>query len=203
MPQKRQHYRKNLASKGLIFLAGEEMEITIRDISITGMFAELPANARLTDVDTIFKALGPSAEVDIFLEDLQLAGEAEVTRVKLDNGIFHMGFDFKNISYDAENMLYKRKAYRKSMVALGTVFIDEKRYNFSTLNVSVEGLMLRIPDKVAVKKGMVVKFEFEKLDLKGEIKVVWLEHDKDGGTLMGLQYMHLEKVIEGLPRFAR
>ena len=203
MSQYRQNYRKNLAAKGLIFLAGKEMEITVRDISITGIFAELPANARLPDIDAFFKAISPSAIVDIFLMELQLAGEAEVTRVELNNGIFLVGIEFRNISYDAETILYKRKAYRKRMAELGTIFIDGKLRNFNTRNVSVEGLMIRIPGKIKATVGMVVKFDFSKLDLKGEIKVIWFEYDENGGTIMGLKYMHLEKVIEGLPRFAR
>ena len=203
MSHYRQNFRKSLAAKGLIFLAGEEMEITVRDISITGVFAELPANTRLPDIDAFFKAINPSAIIDIFLMELQLAGEAEVIRVELKKGIFFIGVEFRDISYDAEDIPYKRKVYRKIMSELGTIFIDGKRCNFCTKNVSVDGLMIRIPGKVAAKKGMVVKFDFSNLDLKGEIQVIWFEYDENGGTLMGLKYMHLEKAIEGFPRFAR
>jgi hypothetical protein len=50
---------------------------------------------------------------------------------------------------------------------------------------------------------VVTVFEFKRLELEGEAKVVWVESIPEGGTLMGLQYVHMEKSeIKGIPEFA-
>jgi len=63
--------------------------------------------------------------------------------------------------------------------------------------------MIRLDEKVTVEEGMVTVFEFKRLDLAGEIRVIWVDPIADEGTLIGLQYVHMEKVdVKGIPRFA-
>jgi hypothetical protein len=132
--------------------------------------------------------LKQSSLVDIFIEKLNLAGEAEVVRVDMDGQHILIGLEFKQISYDADNFLYKRKAYRKSMAAPGQALIAKNVYEFMTRNVSVE--------------GMFIEFKFDKLHLHGEAKIIWFEHDDNEGTLLGLEYQHMEKGdIKGIPEF--
>ena len=197
----RKNYRKSLNSKGLIFLAGEEIEITVTNISITGMSAEFPVNNKLTDINAFFKAISSSATIDIFIPEFKMVGESEITRVELENGLFTIGVEFINISYNTESILYKRKSYRKLLAELGAIIIDKKSYHFSTKNISVEGLMIRIPGEISVNLGVVVKFNFHELDISGDMEIIWCEYDSSGGTLMGLKYTHLKKSIEGIPRF--
>jgi hypothetical protein len=140
--------------------------------------------------------------VDIYIEKLNLAGEAEIVRVDMDGERILIGMEFKQISYDAENLLYKRKVYRKSMAAPGQILISEKFYDFMTRNVSVDGLMIRIPEYVELCMNIIVEFKFDKLHLYGESRIVWFEHDDNGGTIIGLEYQHMEKSdIKGIPRF--
>jgi hypothetical protein len=134
---------------------------------------------------------------------MHIAGEAEVVRVDIFNENILLAFEFKNISYDVNSQLYKRKAYRKNMAAPGKILLDGEYRDFLTVNVSVDGLMINITDSITVKPGEITVFEFESLELEGEIKVIWFEHTTDDETLLGLQYVHMEKAaIKGIPSFS-
>lgn len=197
-------YRKNLMSHGLIYMGGEEREITIKDISLTGVLAELKADQISSDTRNIFNMLTASTTIDLYLPEIGLAGEAEVVRVDMFSDHMLLALEFRNIAYDVNNQLYKRKAYRKKMVAPGKILLNGEYREFNTVNVSVDGLMVNIAEAIDVKEGEITVFEFEQLGLDGEIKVAWAERTAEGGTLLGLQYMHMEKTeIKGVPRFAR
>jgi hypothetical protein len=195
-------YRKKLMSKGLIYMGGEEQEITIKDLSLSGVLAELKSSGK--DAKAIFNILKESTLIDLYLPEMRLAGEVEVVRVDMHDEHLALALEFRNVSYDVDNQLYKRKVYRKNMVAPGKILLNGEYRDFTTVNVSVDGLMIRLEEFIDVKPGEVTIFEFEKLGLDGEIKVIWVEHPADAGTLMGLQYVHMEKTeIKGIPRFAR
>jgi hypothetical protein len=64
--------------------------------------------------------------------------------------------------------------------------------------------MIHLAESIAIEPGEVTMFEFEMLGLDGEIKVIWIDQAADAGTLLGLEYMHMEKTtVTGIPRFAR
>lgn len=198
-------YRKSLMSHGLIYMGGEEQEIIIKDLSLTGVLAELKCDqAGSMDAKEIFNLLSESTTIDLFLPEIRLAGEAEVVRLDMQNGHIYIALEFKNVAYDADNQLYKRKAYRKSMAAPGKILLNGEYRDFKTVNVSVDGLMISLAESIDVEVGQVTVFEFPELELDGEIKVMWVERSADGGTLLGLQYVHMEKTtVKGIPRFAR
>lgn len=197
-------YRKNLMSHGMIYIGGEELEITIKDISLTGVLAHLECGRTNRDAKDIFNMLSSSTMIDLYLPEIRLAGEAEVVRVDIFNKNILLALEFKNVAYDADDQLYKRKAYRKSMAAPGKILLKGKYHVFDTVNVSVDGLMIKIAESIAVETNDIVAFEFEKLELEGEIKVIWVERTADSGTLLGLQYVHMERTsIKGVPSFAR
>lgn len=181
----------------------EELEITIKDLSLTGILAELKSEQVSNDVKDIFNMLAVSTMVDMYLPDMRLAGEADVVRVDIFDGHILIALNFRNVSYDVNNQLYKRKAYRKNMTAPGKILLDGDYHEFNAINVSVDGLMIKIAESVAVEAGETTVFEFERLGLKGEIKVVWVENAEDGGLLIGLKYVHMENTaVKGIPRFA-
>jgi len=198
-------YRKNLMSHGLIYMGGEEQEITIKDLSLTGMLAELKCDqAGGKGAKEIFNLLSASTTIDLYLPEIRLAGEAEVVRLDMQDGHIFLALEFKSVAYDADNQLYKRKAYRKNMTAPGKILLNDEYRNFKTVNVSVDGLMINLAESLDVEVGQITVFEFEQLELDGEVKVMWVERTADGGTLLGLQYVHMEKTtIKGIPRFAR
>ena len=202
MSNSRENYRKNLSMTGLLFIGGIEHEMQVQNISISGLLVTIEPITGISDERDIFLIMKESSLVDIYIRKLNLAGEAEVVRVDMDGENILIGMEFKHISYDAENLLYKRKAYRKSMTAPGQILIDKTIYEFLTRNVSVDGLMIRIPEHIELQKRMVVEFKFDKLHLFGECLVIWFEYDDNGGTVLGLEYQHMEKGdIRGVPKF--
>jgi hypothetical protein len=196
-------YRKNLMSRGLIYMGGEEQEITIKDLSLTGVLAELNCDQG-RDAKEIFNMLSVSTTIDLYLPEIRLAGEAEVVRVDMHEGQILLALEFRNVAYDVDNQLYKRNVHRKNMTAPGKILLNGEYRDFITVNVSVDGLMVNLAEAIDVKAGEVTVFEFGQLGLDGEIKVIWAERTADAGTLLGLQYVHMEKTaIKGIPRFAR
>jgi predicted subunit of tRNA(5-methylaminomethyl-2-thiouridylate) methyltransferase len=62
--------------------------------------------------------------------------------------------------------------------------------------------MICLSEAISVAEGTITQFEFKRLELDGEIKVIWVDLISDGRTLMGLQYVHMEsKAIKGIPSF--
>jgi hypothetical protein len=196
-------YRKNLTTHGLIYLAGEEQLITIKNISITGVLAQLDNKVGKSDIKDIFNTLLASTIIDLYLPEMRLAGEVEVIRVDLQNDHILLALEFKHVNYDVNDLLYKRKAYRKNLPGLGHILFNSEYLEFQSVNVSVDGIMIRLAETIHVEPGVVTVFEFKQLELEGEIKVIWVDHLPDNGTLMGLQYVHMEKsAIKGIPEFA-
>ncbi|HIG65485.1 MAG TPA: PilZ domain-containing protein [Methyloprofundus sp.] len=202
MINSRQYFREIFSLSGLLFIGNAEHEMQVKNLSISGILVAIDTSANLVDVRDVFLLLKQSSFVDIYIKSLNLAGEAEIVRVEMEDEHILIGMEFKQISYDADNLLYKRKSYRKNMAAPGQFLIKETFYYFMTRNVPVDGIMIYINQFVEVKVGMVTEFKFDKLHLYGESRIVWFEHDADGGTLIGMEYQHMEKSgLPSIPRF--
>lgn len=198
-------YRKNLKLHGLIYFGGQELNITIKNLSVTGLLAELGSDEDgPRDINYIFDNLKLSTIVDVFLPEMNLTGEAEVIRVDMVSDHILLALEFKNISFESDNFLYSRREYRKRMQGSGKILINGEYHDFNTVNVSVVGLMIQLNKKIDIEEGSITQFNFDQLELNGEIKVIWVEHLADNLTLVGLQYLNMENtVIKGVPRFAR
>jgi hypothetical protein len=197
-------YRKNLSTDAIIYLGFEELPIQVVNLSLTGLLAEFSEelSAELSIRD-IFQRIQVSPIVDIYLPEMQVAGEAKVARVELVDNRLQMGIEFHNLTYDTNNLLYKRRAYRKNLKALGQLLVGDSVYAFNTENVSVDGLMARIKDLINPETGDVVHFSFRHLELQGEAEVVWVDHDEQS-TLIGLKYLLLEREhLPPVPRFSK
>jgi hypothetical protein len=196
-------YRKNLISHGLIYIGEEEHRVTIKNLSINGALAELNTNREDIDIKYIFNLLLVSTIIDLYLPEMRLAGEAEVVRADIADGQILLALEFKNIAYDIDQNLNKRKVYRKIMPDPGKILLNSEYHNFNTVNVSVEGLMICLTEPIAVEVGTITRFEFKRLELEGEAKIIWVDPIPDGRTLMGLQYINMgNNSIRGIPRFA-
>lgn len=201
MSDTKRQYRKNLTSEGLIYLGGKELAISVRNLSITGLLAELSDNDEISDINEVFESIKLTPTIDIYLPEMRLAGEADIVRADMLDKQVYLAMEFRNLSYDANNMLYKRKAYRKNMTSSGEIVLNGEKHEFITKNVSIDGLMILLSKNIEVREGLITIFDFERLKLRGKIKVVWVEHDDDS-TLMGLQYVQLEnEEIQGIPGF--
>ena len=202
MTDNKRYYRKKLTSLGLIYLGGKELDMSVRNLSVTGLLAELEKNDSISCIKDVFDAIKETPRVDIYLAEMHLMGDAEVVRADLIDGTIYLALEFRNISYDVDNVLYKRAAYRKKLVAPGLIVLNGEKHSFTTRNVSINGLMIHIAKKVSVELNTVTVFDFKSLNLRGEIKVVWQEDAEDGGTYMGLEYVHMERSnIKGIPVF--
>ena len=196
--------RKNLTSHGLIYMGEEEHEITVINISITGVLAELKSANKDIDIKYIFNSLLISTKIDLHLPEMRLSGEVEVVRADIEEGRILIALEFKNIAFDIDKYLNKRKAYRKNIPDLGKILLNGEYRDFHTVNVSVEGLMICLSEAISVEEGTITRFEFKRLELEGEIKVIWVDRISNDQTLIGLQYIHMEKnAIKGIPHFAR
>ncbi|MDD5272031.1 MAG: PilZ domain-containing protein [Methylovulum sp.] len=179
-------YRKAITSHGWIFLGGEAREITIKNISITGALAQLDGSKG----ERTLQNLLVSKAIDFYLPQLQLSGEAKVVRVDTaeDDHII-LGLEFQNIAHTANEPVFKRKSYRKDMVIPGHILLNAYRHDFMTVNMSLDGLMIRVPEQLTVEKDAIIPFEFADANLKGFVKVVWVRQGEHNDTLIGLQYV--------------
>ncbi len=203
MSDAKRYYRKKLTSHGLIYIADQEVEMQVKNLSVTGLLAELSADSTIHSMEDLFTAIKDSAKVDIYLPEMRLMGEANVVRADLIDGHIYLALEFCHLEHDVDNNLYKRHAYRKELVAPGIIVFEHQKYSFTTQNVSVKGLMIHLAEKIAVPDGTVTIFDFKRLNLRGEIKVIWSEPAEDGGTYMGLEYVHMAKTdIHGIPSFS-
>jgi len=202
MTEEKRSYRKCLSSHGLIYLANKELEISVRNLSITGLLAELDTNKFISEVEEVFRALDSTAMIDLYLPEMRLAGEADIVRAEKIDGHIYLAIEFRNLSYDVNNLLYKRKAYRKVLAASGEIEFKGEKHVFLTKNVSIDGLMVSLKNNINIDVGTVTTFDFPELALEGEVKVIWIERGGDGSTLMGLQYIQMiREGIDGVPSF--
>ncbi|MDD2759733.1 MAG: PilZ domain-containing protein [Methylomonas sp.] len=193
-------YRKMLGCEGLIYIGYQEHPIRVVNLSLSGLLAELN-DASPVHVKSIFKSIQISPLVDIYLPKLRVAGEAEVVRAEEAERCLQIAVEFRNLTYDIDDLLYRRRAYRKNMTAHGQIIITDEVYAFDTENVSVDGLMASLSLKVEVQPGSIVHFSFKHLELQGEGQVIWVEQGP-ASTLLGLKYLHLERdSIPGVPHF--
>jgi len=187
---------------GFLFIGEEEHEMHVLNLSITGLLVQIDVTDTIHSESDVFELIKGSNLIDIYIEKLNLAGEAEIVRVEMDGNTILIALEFKQITYDADSFLYKRKAYRKSMASPGEVLVDKSVYEFMTRNVSVDGLLIRIPEIVDLRMGLVIEFKFDRFHLLGDARVVWFEHDNNEGTLVGLEYQHMEKgSLKEIPQF--
>jgi hypothetical protein len=194
-------YRKLLTANAMVYFADEEYDITIKNLSISGVLAQLvPAAGK--SVKEVFDLLSASNIIDLFLPGVSLAGEVEVVRLELQDDHIVLGLQFKDIAHCVNNPLYKRKAYRKKIAGSGFILLNDEYLEFNSVNVSVDGILIYLNKDVPVEVGTSTVFEFKQLELEGEIQVKWVEPVGGGGKLMGLQFLGKEiSAIKGIPNF--
>ncbi|MEI6066978.1 MAG: PilZ domain-containing protein [Methylococcaceae bacterium] len=196
--------RTNLVSEGFIYMGEEEHKITVKNLSINGVLAQLNTDREDIDIKYVFNQLLVSTVIDLYLPEMRLVGDVEVVRGDMEEGHILLALEFKNIAFDIDKDLNKRKAYRKNMPDSGKIELNGQYYNFTSVNVSVDGLMICLSEAIAVEVGTITRFEFKRLELEGEVKVIWVDLISDDRTLIGLQYVHLEKnALKKIPRFSQ
>jgi hypothetical protein len=201
--ESKRSYRKKLITNGLVYINGEEQEVFVVNISMTGVLVQLSCEIYSSDTDSNFNDSLISTTIDFYLPQLSLAGTAEISRVTKDEHHVLLALKFQDITYNIDSLLYKRRVYRKNMSVPGRILLNNELYDFYTVNVSVEGLMIRLEKTVVIAEGITTSFEFKDLSLKGEVQVAWIDFDIEGKTLVGLKYINMNTdAIKGIPRFS-
>lgn len=193
-------FRKSLKSNGSIYMGGEKRAVTIKNMSITGALAELDSKQGYENTRDIYKTLSASTMIDVCLPEMRLVGNAEVVRVDMDNERTLIAMEFKYIGHNEGNRPYKRKDHREYMAVPGRIFLNGEYCAFTTVNVSTGGLMILLNETAAVEEGLKTVFDFEQMELEGQIKVIWVNHTADSETTIGLQYMYkVNAAIDAIP----
>ncbi|MCL7422170.1 MAG: PilZ domain-containing protein [Methylobacter sp.] len=192
-------YRKNLTSHGLIYMGGETREITVRNLSITGALAELNCRQGYESAEAIYEVISASTMIDVRFPEMCLVGDAEIVRVDMDDEHTFIAMEFKRICHDVDDQLYKKNFYSKYMAAPGRIRLNDEYLEFTTVNVSADGLMIRLSEAIAVEAGMIAQFEFEQLELEGEVQVLSVDA-ADAGIVIGLKYLYIvNTAVNGAP----
>ena len=198
----RENYRENVSVAGVLFMGGIEHKMQIHNLSIVSILASIEPTADIRNEQDILKVMEQSKLVDIYIKTINIAGEAEIVRVEMKDKEILISMVFKQVSYNAESLLYKRKVYRKAMNTPGKILVFDTIFDFVACNVSVSGFMVRIPDKVNFQAGELVEFQFDELQLHGKAIVIWVEHIDDNKTLVGLEYKRMKKAdLSNIPMF--
>jgi PilZ domain-containing protein len=194
-------YRKSLSSKVLLYLGEQEIEMTIKNLSLTGLLAMIPKTSAVPSVEELMADINNSSVVDLYISELRVGGEAKIVRAESTEEYIEIGLQFRQLNYEVDNLIYARHAYRKQIGVPGQVEFHGVKHLFNTENVSVTGMKVRMAGKVGTQPGDLTQYEVDALHLSGDAKVVWLKHDNHT-TLMGLEYQYMQQdVMQGIPRF--
>ncbi|WP_019866932.1 PilZ domain-containing protein [Methylovulum miyakonense] len=183
-------YRKNINSKGWLYLGGEVQEMATKNISITGVLVKIENKNINFDKKRTLQKLLASKSIDFYFPKLRLSGEAKVVRVESEqDGQIMLAMEFSNVAYEVDHPLFNRKSFRKSLTIPGRLLIDDEYHDFISVNMSQGGFMIHLPKKLAIKNNRIAQFEFNTLKLKGFAKIVWANNPDNTKTVMGLQYV--------------
>ena len=201
--QQQRSYRKKLVTEGLIFIDEREWKITVLDISISGILVRINDDELLSEFKHHLLDQLPPNLVDVYLPQIKLAGEAQMVRIEqMPTEEIEIALEFQNMAYFVDHWKVKRKAYRKTMGYCGKILLNNHSYLFSSVNASVDGLMIQLAESVPVLEGTVTQLEIAALNLNGAVKIIWVDVLGETGTLLGLQYLTIQKKdIKGIPQF--
>ena len=201
--QQQRSYRKKLVTEGLIFIDEREWKITVLDISISGILVRINDDELLSEFKHHLLDQLPPNLVDVYLPQIKLAGEAQMVRIEqMPTEEIEIALEFQNMAYFVDHWQVNRKAYRKTMGYCGKILLNNHSYLFSSVNASVDGLMIQLAESVPVLEGTVTQLEIAALNLNGAVKIIWVDVLGETGTLLGLQYLTIQKKdIKGIPQF--
>jgi hypothetical protein len=194
---KQRAYRKTTNIEGWVYFGGKMREITVKNLSISGALAILtPEVLRFNDDhQQTLKSLSLSKQLDFFLSPLQLSGVAKIVRVAVTKqGQVAFAMAFQDLNHSSDEPCFNRKNYRAEIAIPGQLFLDGYCLDFMTVNMSVDGLMIRLPIAFGFEEGMAVTFKFPHAKLKGKAQVVWTM-DNGTETLIGLQHIKPDNQI--------
>lgn len=109
-------YRRELTSTGVISFNNKVLNVALKNLSMTGMLAELQDDQDTLDLQNIFYAVEGSRMINVQLPEMNLSGTAEIIR-----------FDNRESTYIAlefKQLTYKRKVVKKHLTVVAPKFND-------------------------------------------------------------------------------
>ncbi len=192
MFKERKEYRKNLISAGQMYIAGEWVSFSTHDVSVNGVLVEVKPAQFLATFDDFQALLSETNRVEMYVEDLMLTGEADIAWCRQENGKIFLGLEFKDMIYNAEKLWRKRLYYRSTKAFSGDLIIDDRRYNFTGFNRSVDGMGITVKDAdLTLKPGYIVKLMLDDSGTKALASVIWSSKPADGVLNIGLRYFSI------------
>lgn len=191
---KQRAYRKTINSHGRVFFGDEKREIAVKNISTSGMLIQLKEGGLNVDNKHLLEDISPRQFINFCIPPLQLSGGAKIVRafIAQDLQVF-LGLEFQSLlSCGASMSCANNHSYRSSLAIPGRLLLHCDYFDFLTVNMSADDLIIRLPIIIGVEKGMVLAFEFPHANLKGWVKVLWTYDMEHFETLMGLQYVKPE-----------
>lgn len=192
MFQDRKEYRKNFNAAGLLNWGGETLRFNCYDVSVKGVMVEIVPGNFLTQIED-FEALQTEApRAEVFVEELNLAGEADVVWVKQERGRIMMGLEFQEVVHHASKLWLKRYGYRKTDPFTAELYIGDDHLHVDGINRSARGLCIRTHEHHRdLRVNAAVKMQIPEFGLSAVGKVVWLTEDADT-TTVGLQILSFD-----------
>ena len=192
MFQERKEYRKNFNAAGQLNLGGEILQFNCYDVSVKGAMIEVVPGELLTTVEDFEALIVEDSRAEIFVEELNLAGEVNIVWVRQERNRIMMGLEFESVVHHAAKLWLKRRGYRKNEPFSAELFVDKDRLHVEGINRSVNGLCVRlVVQHPGLKISAPVKLQIKEFNLAAVGKVVWLNTDAEGVTTVGLQIISI------------
>ncbi len=191
MFQERKEYRKNFNAAGQLNVGGETLQFNCYDVSVRGAMIEVVPGELLSTVDDFETLLAEDRRAEIFVEELNLAGEVKVAWVRQERNRIMMGLEFETVVHHASKLWLKRRGYRKTEPFSAELFIDKDRLHVEGINRSVRGLCVRLAvQHPSLKINVPVKLQIKEFGMAALGKVVWIANDEESTTI-GLQIISI------------
>ncbi len=192
MFQERKEYRKNFNAAGQLSIGGETLQFNCYDVSVKGAMIEVEPGELLSTVEDFEALLIEDRTAEIFVEELNLAGEVAVAWVRQERSRIMMGLEFESVVHHAAKLWRKRRGYRKTEPFSAELFIDKDRLHVEGINRSVRGLCVRLTvQHPGLKENAPVKLQIKEFGLAALGKVVWIVNDVEFTTI-GLQIISIK-----------
>jgi hypothetical protein len=192
MAHERKDYRKHLTAVGQLNVGGELLQFNCYDVSVKGMMIEVLPGQLLNTLEDFEALLLEEDRGEIFVKELNLAGEVRVAWVRQEHTHLKMGLEFQNVVHHASKLWLKRRGYRKTRPFTADLFIGKDHLQVQGINRSLKGVCVRLmshhPD---IKVNAPVKLSIKELDFAAVGKVAWVSNEIES-TVIGLQILPIK-----------
>jgi hypothetical protein len=191
MFRERKEYRKNFNAPGQLNVGGETLHFNCYDVSVKGAMIEVLPGNLLTSVQDFENLLAEDNRAEVYVDELNLAGEVRVVWVRQERNRIMMGLEFESVVHHAAKLWLKRRGYRKTEPFSAELFVDKDKLHIEGINRSMKGLCVRLlVQHPGIKLDAPVKLQIKEFGMAALGKVVWIE-EVDDGAIVGLQIISI------------